>query len=1014
MNDDIKLVQACCGGDARAFEAIVSRYQALVCAITYSAVGHRDISEELAQETFVQAWKQIGKLKEADKFRPWLCSIARSIVCNHFRAQKRTPVVQFDMADLPTDKGKPTPPETLIRKEEEEMVHTALMQIPREYREPLVLFYRQDHSITQVAEIMGLTEAAVRTRLHRGRLMLREQIESKIETTLKKTAPTAAFTRAVMAAVGAGLTVGIAGSAAAGTTAASTGSSSALTAASGLLTATSAKIASIAAVIVITAGVVIYSTKELSAPTPSQITNEQPVVSREAVAAIPMNMVIEPRVKVGSKPAAFAPSQTGTPDPTPQLTEFVQTVTTPILSNLPPVRHPDWPSLDEPVKYIYTESKLVSVDGTTGTSKFWTRLPDAFRDEGQFDKITIDNGRQRLVLDPNTLQARLESTWYSDGKMTWQFQQLLEEHPAVIQVKLFRDPNSVPEMKLMPVARNNDTQTIIYKIEQEDLKGIDFTAWVDQRTLLPEKIEAIVTGEPNQYGNVTGGTFIFDFAPIDDAVFSTDIPSEYQILLPKQPNTFSGQVVDLLGNPVANAEVYLYHCTLRKQKPLSGRSNQDGEFEILVPPFEVGFNSTVAFWATVPDDPEFIGWTLLMDPWKSYPYPLAGMIPGSPGAIKSSEDFFYEKTENGSRYRGSWCVGASDIILVMEPGNPITGQIKDVYDCPVPDAVVTVDIENLSDIYGNPIYTTGFPMAMLQTGTDANGWFFLGNLPRLWKNCGFSIAVNPAPETGLVRDAKRIRIQDPNTPLQADFILPYKGPTVRGIVVDNYGTPLPERYIDIRVNRKSFPGYLRKTDKDGRFEFSNCPADAGLQIRAELSHNSMAPHEPEKYKSYVYYPDTTVNVGYVPEKEEYEVKLIAIKPELEIEALLVDSAGNPLPYFPVEIRTDNGPIPTQWQQERRLKQRTDENGIVRFINAPEMPGLRLTCSTAVGHISDRSETEEMRQYFEQLESDYSNYAWTEIAVPLVPEQMKYSMRITLLTNEESELRKHSDSHAAVD
>lgn len=248
MTTDISLVRSCLRGDVQAFEEIVIRYQALVCAITYSAVGNRDVSEELAQETFVQAWSKLAQLKKADKFGPWLCSIARNIVCNHFRDQKKTPAVQYDMAQMEADRDGQSPPETLIRQEEEAMLRDALKQIPQEYREPLVLFYRQNQSTQEVAEAMGLTEAAVRTRLHRARQMLREEVESRIESTLRNTAPGAAFTRSVIGVVGVGLAAGVAGTAAA----AGAGNT-----AGGVLAGVQAKVIAAAAVAVVGTGALV-------------------------------------------------------------------------------------------------------------------------------------------------------------------------------------------------------------------------------------------------------------------------------------------------------------------------------------------------------------------------------------------------------------------------------------------------------------------------------------------------------------------------------------------------------------------------------------------------------------------------------------------------------------------------------------------------------------------------------------------------------------------------------------
>ena len=66
---DIELLQACLKGSNEAFEAVVRKYQSLICAITYSAVGNLQESEELAQETFISAWKNLAQLKDVTKFR---------------------------------------------------------------------------------------------------------------------------------------------------------------------------------------------------------------------------------------------------------------------------------------------------------------------------------------------------------------------------------------------------------------------------------------------------------------------------------------------------------------------------------------------------------------------------------------------------------------------------------------------------------------------------------------------------------------------------------------------------------------------------------------------------------------------------------------------------------------------------------------------------------------------------------------------------------------------------------
>ena len=75
---DADLVAESRTGDREAFGRIVERYQTLIASLAYCATGDLSRSEDLAQETFVSAWKQLPELREPAKLRPWLCSIAAS------------------------------------------------------------------------------------------------------------------------------------------------------------------------------------------------------------------------------------------------------------------------------------------------------------------------------------------------------------------------------------------------------------------------------------------------------------------------------------------------------------------------------------------------------------------------------------------------------------------------------------------------------------------------------------------------------------------------------------------------------------------------------------------------------------------------------------------------------------------------------------------------------------------------------------------------------------------------
>ena len=198
--DDAALVAETLEGNWDAYRQIVARYQSLICAVAYSGTGSVARSEDIAQETFVTAWKNLRTLREPEQLRSWLCGIARNLVSNLRRRARREPAEvgePYDAAHELASSGS-SPPEEAIRKEEEAILWRSLGNIPETYREPLVLYYREHRSIEHVAFQLGLTEDATRQRLARGRALLQEQVLAFIEGTLDRSKPGAAFTANVM------------------------------------------------------------------------------------------------------------------------------------------------------------------------------------------------------------------------------------------------------------------------------------------------------------------------------------------------------------------------------------------------------------------------------------------------------------------------------------------------------------------------------------------------------------------------------------------------------------------------------------------------------------------------------------------------------------------------------------------------------------------------------------------------------------------------------------------------
>jgi RNA polymerase sigma factor (sigma-70 family) len=200
---DAELVSRVLSGDREAFNEIVVRYQTLICSLAYNGLGNLGQSEDVAQETFITAWKRLGHLREPGKLRGWLCGIVRNLVLKSLDRDGREPVQNADTLDAAHESPatQALPSEEAISKEEEAILWRSLQNIPSLYREPLILFYREHRSIETVAEELGLSVDAVKQRLSRGRGLLQQEVQAFVEKTLRRSAPSQRFSGAVLAAL---------------------------------------------------------------------------------------------------------------------------------------------------------------------------------------------------------------------------------------------------------------------------------------------------------------------------------------------------------------------------------------------------------------------------------------------------------------------------------------------------------------------------------------------------------------------------------------------------------------------------------------------------------------------------------------------------------------------------------------------------------------------------------------------------------------------------------------------
>jgi len=185
-DDDLALVHASRGGDVAAFEQLVKRYDGKLLRIAQNVTHNPEDAEEAVQEAFFKAYQKLGQFQEHAKFSTWLIritlneslmklrkrrAILEQLVDNDVDADSDSERRPFDVADWAPN------PEMLYRASEfREILITSLQRLSPALKVVFVLRDIEEHSLRETSEILNLTETAVKTRLSRARLQLREDL----------------------------------------------------------------------------------------------------------------------------------------------------------------------------------------------------------------------------------------------------------------------------------------------------------------------------------------------------------------------------------------------------------------------------------------------------------------------------------------------------------------------------------------------------------------------------------------------------------------------------------------------------------------------------------------------------------------------------------------------------------------------------------------------------------------------------------------------------------------------
>ena len=175
------LVRSARQGDRVAFEELVRRTSRLVFARLYLETGDTHRAEDLLQETYLIAFRSVGRLIDPASFRAWLLKIAQNVTINATRRdlrRKRAGLSAGDPAILGTVTAQgPEPGDQVAREELRRRVLAVLRSLPEEYRLPLTLRYIGGADYDTISVQLGLTNGSLRGLLHRGLKLLRTQLE---------------------------------------------------------------------------------------------------------------------------------------------------------------------------------------------------------------------------------------------------------------------------------------------------------------------------------------------------------------------------------------------------------------------------------------------------------------------------------------------------------------------------------------------------------------------------------------------------------------------------------------------------------------------------------------------------------------------------------------------------------------------------------------------------------------------------------------------------------------------
>lgn len=177
---DGELVRQTLAGRLAAYAELAGRWSAPMLAVCRAHAGAGDIAEDLAQESLLRGLQALATLREPEKFGPWLRGIALR-ACLDWRKSKQSSQTTFSSLDSSLGRFEPASNGESVesaaqRAEDCQRLQAAVAELPEAYRETLLLYYSDQRTYQELADLLGTSPATVNLRLTKARALLRQRL----------------------------------------------------------------------------------------------------------------------------------------------------------------------------------------------------------------------------------------------------------------------------------------------------------------------------------------------------------------------------------------------------------------------------------------------------------------------------------------------------------------------------------------------------------------------------------------------------------------------------------------------------------------------------------------------------------------------------------------------------------------------------------------------------------------------------------------------------------------------